>query len=93
MSFFGPLDVIAHPAVVAPKALQYTEVAPVSDQPTLVAPVSVPNYLSGATILLVLAGMVGLAARAAGFTSTIPKQRIITAKNSSDPNQRTSALH
>ncbi len=93
MNFFASLD--ATPAVVAPKAFQYAEVSPVSDQSTPVAPVSVPNHLGGATILLILAGMLGVAVQFAGLTSksATPKQRVVTAKNSSIPNQRTSTLH
>jgi hypothetical protein len=69
MNYFNTVpDVTSHLAV-APMTGQYTEIAPLSGHPQAVAPVSVPNYLGGATIMLTLAGMIAMAAQAAGFTS------------------------
>jgi len=95
MKYFNtPLDATSHLAVV-PMIRQHTEIAPVSGYPQAVAPVSAPNYLGGATIVLALAGMIVMAAQAAGFTSksATPKQRTVTVKNRSFANHRPHTSH
>ena len=58
-----PLDL----AVAVPFAGHHVSVAPTTGFPTTVTPVSWPNYLGGATILVLLVAMIGSGLNAAGF--------------------------
>lgn len=63
MKFSTSLDL----AVAVPFAGHHVSVAPAAGTPTGVALVSLPNYLGGATILVLLVAMLGSGFSAAGF--------------------------
>lgn len=82
----------ANLAVAVPTGQRFVENTPVSVHSQVVAPVSVPNYLGGATIMLALVGMLTLAAQAAGFTSksVAPKQTAVKGRSFSNHQPHTS---
>ncbi len=70
MNFFStPLDVAAHPAVVAPMTGHQVEVNSNGGVNTAMTPVSWPNYLGGGAILLGLVAMVAVARASASPVS------------------------
>ena len=64
--FFTLIDVTVKPRVVTLITVDPTDIPPVSGLPQAV-PVSGSNHLGEITILVVLAGMVGVAAQAASL--------------------------
>jgi len=66
MNYFNtPLDMTTHLAAAAPMTRHYVAVNPNNGVNTGIAPVSLPNYLGGGAILLLLVGMLGVAKSAA----------------------------
>ncbi len=63
MKFSTPLNL----AAAVPFTGHHVSVSPAAGSPTVVAPVSWPNYLGGATILVLLVAMIGSGLSAAGF--------------------------
>ncbi len=93
MKYFDVSINTANLAVAVPTGQNHFESTPIAVHPQAIVPVSVPNYLGGATIMLALVGMLALAAQAAGFTKSVTPKQTAAVKGRSFSNHQPHTSH